>query len=166
MLLIMEPKTLQGLSRVYDALDKQLVVFNLNANVQCYYKLNLMPPIGINPTSMEFDAQYVNLLLSDPNYFMQFMYIMTKLKEGYDVVLLIYNEDTVFNAITETLVKFIQQRYGYNYQFLNNENDLNPWDTSSFTTPGIIQFDQDYKRYEDYLIRLDPNRFVNEVVIE
>lgn len=166
MLLVMEPKTLQNLSRVLYILDKRLIVLNLNANVQCYTRLNLMPPLGMNTSSMEFDTQYVNLLLSDPNYFMQFMHIMNYLKNGYDVVLLIYNEDTVFNAITETLVKFIQQRYGYNYQFLNDVEDFNPWDQSSFTAPGIIQFDQDYLRYEEYLMRLDPNRFINEPVIE
>lgn len=166
MLLVMEPKTLQNLSRVYNTLDNRLVVLNLNANVQCYTKLNLMPPLGMNTSSMEFDTQYVNLLLSDPNYFMQFIYIMNYLKNGCDVVLLIYNEDTVFNAITETLVKFIQQRYGYNYQFLNDVEDFNQWDQSSFTAPGIIQFDQDYLRYEEYLMRLDPNRFINESVIE
>ena len=125
MLLVMEPKTLQNLSRVYNTLDNRLVVLNLNANVQCYTRLNLMPPLGMNTSSMEFDTQYINLLLSDPNYFMQFMYIMNYLKNGCDVVLLIYNEDTVFNAITETLVKFIQQRYGYNYQFLNDVEDFN-----------------------------------------
>ena len=166
MLLVMEPKTLQNLSRVYNTLDNRLVVLNLNANVQCYTRLNLMPPLGMNTSSMEFDTQYVNLLLSDSNYFMQFMYIMNYLKNGCDVVLLIYNEDTVFNAITETLVKFIQQRYGYNYQFLNDVEDFNQWDQSSFTAPGIIQFDQDYLRYEEYLMRLDPNRFINEPVIE
>ena len=166
MLLVMEPKTLQNLSRVYNTLDNRLVVLNLNANVQCYTKLNLMPPLGMNTSSMEFDTQYVNLLLSDPNYFMQFIYIMNYLKNGCDVVLLIYNEDTVFNAITETLVKFIQQRYGYNYQFLNDVEDFNQWDQSSFTAPGIIQFDQDYLRYEEYLMRLDPNRFINEPAIE
>lgn len=166
MLLVMEPKTLQNLSRVYNTLDNRLVVLNLNANVQCYTRLNLMPPLGMNTSSMEFDTQYVNLLLSDPNYFMQFMYIMNYLKNGCDVVLLIYNEDTVFNAITETLVKFIQQRYGYNYQFLNDVEDFNQWDQSSFTAPGIIQFDQDYLRYEEYLMRLYPNRFINEPVIE
>lgn len=166
MLLVMEPKTLQNLSRVLYTLDNRLVVLNLNANVQCYTRLNLMPPLGMSTSSMEFDTQYVNLLLSDPNYFMQFMHIMNYLKNGYDVVLLIYNEDTVFNAITETLVKFIQQRYGYNYQFLNDVEDFNQWDQSSFTAPGIIQFDQDYLRYEEYLMRLDPNRFINEPVIE
>lgn len=166
MLLVMEPKTLQNLSRVYNTLDNRLVVLNLNANVQCYTRLNLMPPLGMNTSSMEFDTQYVNLLLLDPNYFMQFMYIMNYLKNGCDVVLLIYNEDTVFNAITETLVKFIQQRYGYNYQFLNDVEDFNQWDQSSFTAPGIIQFDQDYLRYEEYLMKLDPNRFINEPVIE
>lgn len=166
MLLVMEPKTLQNLSRVLYILDKRLIVLNLNANVQCYTRLNLMPPLGMNTSSMEFDTQYINLLLSDPNYFMQFMYIMNYLKNGCDVVLLIYNEDTVFNAITETLVKFIQQRYGYNYQFLNDVEDFNQWDQSSFTAPGIIQFDQDYLRYEEYLMRLDPNRFINEPVIE
>ena len=166
MLLVMEPKTLQNLSRVYNTLDNRLVVLNLNANVQCYTRLNLMPPLGMNTSSMEFDTQYIKLLCWDTNYFMQFMYIMNYLKNGCDVVLLIYNEDTVFNAITETLVKFIQQRYGYNYQFLNDVEDFNQWDQSSFTAPGIIQFDQDYLRYEEYLMRLDPNRFINEPVIE
>lgn len=166
MLLVMEPKTLQKLSRVY-TLDSEWILLNLNANTQQYgARLNLIPPLGMNTASMEFDTQYINLLLSDPNYFMQFMYIMNYLKNGYNVVLLIYNEDTVFNAITETLVKFIQQRYGYNYQFLNDVEDFNQWDQSSFTAPGIIQFDQDYNRYEEYLIKMDPSRFVNEVVIE
>ena len=146
MLVVTEPKVIYELYRK-GYIDSNSVIYNLNANTTQFNMIRLMPPQGMNTASLEFDQYYINLILSDNNYFIQFMNIIIPLRDGKDVYILAYNEDTVFNPITETLMKFIQQRYGYDYQEVHYMEDINMMDLSSFTTPGIIQFDEDFNTF-------------------
>ena len=163
MLVATEPKVIYELYRK-GYIDSNSVIYNLNANTTQFNMIRLMPPQGMNTASLEFDQYYINLILSDNNYFIQFMNIIIPLRDGKDVYILAYNEDTVFNPITETLMKFIQQRYGYDYQEVHYMEDINMMDLSSFTTPGIIQFDEDFNRYEQLMSIYSPYYYINEII--
>lgn len=166
MLYAMEPKTF------FEAVDSNLlyfpdiVVYNVgsNCNDPTIPKLELFPMYGMNVDSPEFDAQYIDQILNEDRYFVEFMKIMIPLKDAKDVIVLIYNEETVFAPIYETLFKLIQKRYGYNYSMINSVSDYLDWDVNMgyFTTPGIETFDQDYSRYEQILIMNDPDQFIND----
>lgn len=163
MLVVTEPKVIYELGR-RDLLNTNSIIFNMNANVSTFVPVYLMPPQGMIYTSLEFDNEYINLILTNDHYFLQLMRIMIPLRDGHDVYILAYNEETVFNPITETLMKLIQQRYGYNYQEIHSVDDLNIFDCSGFTTPGIIQFDEDFKRYEECIKRNNPYSYINEQI--
>lgn len=165
MLVVTEPKIIYELNR-QSLMQKNAVIYNLNANVTNFEQLYLMPPQGMLISSPEFDNAYIGLILSDDNYFVQFMRIIIPLFYGSDVYLLAYNEETVFNPITETILKLIQQRYGYNYQEVHFIYDIDFYIQSSFTTPGALQFDEDQARYESIMSRIDPYSFINERVSE
>lgn len=161
MLVVTEPKIIYALNRssMFPTIP---VIYNLNANTMDFTPIYLMPPQGMLSASLEFDQQYINLILTNDNYFMQLMRIIIPLQQGQDVYILAYNEESVFNPITETLMKFIQQRYGYNYQEVHSLEDFNPYDTSSFSTPGILQYDEDFKRYEANMMKLNPYLYIDE----
>ena len=165
MLVMIEPKVFFELQRA-GLLNENTVVFNLNSNSNVFQPIYLMPPREMLMSSHEFDQQYVSLILTNDVYFMEFMKLVNLLKDGKDVFIMTYNEETTFNPISETLFKFIQQRYGYDYQEVHSIYDYNPYDNSGFSTPGIIQFDSDFNRYEELTIRANPYYYINEPVIE
>lgn len=165
MLIMIEPKVFFDLQRA-GFLNEDAVVFNLNSNISGFQPIYLMPPREMLMSSHEFDQQYISLILSNDVYFMEFMKMIILLKDGKDVYILIYNEESTFNPISETLFKFIQQRYGYDYQEVHSIYDYDPYDTSGFTTPGILQFDNDFNRYESLVMKTNPYYYINEPVIE
>ena len=167
MLILLEPKTLRDLIAVNnDIIDSNWVIYNINSNTTDFHRIYLMPNMGmINVSSPEFDNMYISTILSSDYYFCNFMEISIPLYRGRDVFLLIYDEDTVFNPITEVLVKLIQQRYGYRYIMASSYTDvldaINQGQTL-FTTPGIINFDSDFNRYQELLVKYNPKVFINE----
>lgn len=165
MLIMTEPKVFFELQRI-GLLNESTVVFNLNSNSNVFQPIYLMPPREMLMSSHEFDQQYISLILTNDTYFMEFMKIINLLKDGKDVFILTYNEESTFNPISETLLKFIQQRYGYDYQEVHSVSDYNPYDPSGFTTPGILQFDDDFRRYEELIIKANPYLYINEQVVE
>lgn len=156
MLIVTEPKYIYN---NLDYLRKNAVIFNLNAtiNVDGAFPLCLTPPLNTlgrtNVFSQEFDDWYVQQLLTSEALFMNLMSIMCNLRDGRDVILLCYRGSEAIEAMNEALVKLIQIRYGYNYQIVDSVDGIDYYDQSTFTTPGILQFDYDYARYESLLIK-------------
>ena len=68
MLVVTEPKIIYELNR-QSLIQKNAVMYNLNANVTNFEQLYLMPPQGMLVSSSEFDNTYIRLILSDYNYF-------------------------------------------------------------------------------------------------
>ena len=169
MLYVMEPKVFYNVAYYEQDAINEMVVYNVgsNCNDPTIPKLELFPRYGMNVDSKEFDSQYIDQLLNDDLYFINFMKIMISLKEGNNVFILIYNEETVFAPIYETLLKLIQKRYGYNYAMINSLEDYIDTDEESgfFTTPGIETFDKDYERYEQIIIMDNPDQFIGDLPV-
>ena len=115
-----------------------------------------------NGTEYQFDQLYADMIMKYPDKFVQFMQIVRDLYFGKNVVLLVYREDQVFDPLTESLCKLIQQRYGYNYQLINSSEDFNINDSSGFTVAGIMNFDQDNAKFLEYMKQYNPKEFENE----
>lgn len=165
MLIATEPKYLYN---ELDYLSKNSVIININANITGFEYLCLTPQISMNTLdvcSAEFDGWYVSQIFNNDGLFMNFMKIMTYLRNGKDVVLLFYRASEIMDAMNESLLKLIQKRYGYNYQIVDANNGINYYDQSSFTVPGIIQFDIDDSRYQSLLIKYGLLN-INEVIDE
>lgn len=127
-----------------------------------YQTVQLQNAVDANDRIYNMDQMYADMLMNDVNMFTSLMQIVRDLYYGFNVILLVYREEKVFDGLTESLCKFIQQRYGYNYQLVNTVDDYNSRDDSSFSVGGIMNFDIDNKRYLEILAQVQPKTFMDE----
>lgn len=127
--------------------NEKAVVFNFNSYSEKYQKLNLTPQVFIGSTNtMEFDQNYYQLIMSTDAYFMELMKIIMMLYAGIDVYICIGPGDYEL-AITESLLKLIQQRYGYNAVYVTCFEDVFTA-TDQYFDPGLIaNLDMDRERF-------------------
>lgn len=133
--------------------EEGYVVYNISSLVEGYERINILPPLQIfqmcgNDEKL-FDIKYAEYIMSNPNVFNELMKIMYSLYYGKDVYLLVTRDGGYFDILTESLLKFIQQRYGYDSYILNDPEDILYADKGEFNIYGLFNFDQDNKRYVD-----------------
>ena len=114
----------------------------------------LMPLVTIDPESKDFDLMYMNYLLSDDIAFSQLMMIIYNLYIGVDVLIMIGETDIKY-MVAESLLKFIQQRYGYNGYIINEASDVEFLNEGSFTIQGLYNLDIDKERYSPILLEME-----------
>lgn len=129
------------------------IVFNLTSMKEGFDRLSrLIPPNTIGRfTDREFDIVYANYIMSNDFVFKEFFDIIYPLYTGLDVYIIISDDDWSEN-LTESLLKLIQQRYGYNggkinciddYYFMVNSKNYSDFDRSY----GLANLDIDKERY-------------------
>lgn len=138
-------------------------VYNMSSLLELGIRLNnLIPPVynpdgslmDFNDERM-FDQWYANYLTTNNAAFIEMMNIIYDLYNGINVLILIGHDDYK-DIITESFAKFIQQRYGYNSNMLNDYNDWYYMRESSFTIQGIYNLDIDKERFVN-MIPINPN---------
>ena len=128
------------------------VMYNLSSMREGFISLQaLIPPNTIGRlTDREFDIAYANYIMSNDTLFCIFFQIIYNLYIGKDVFIIISTEDWSENLL-ESLLKLIQQRYGYNGVLINTEADYLYAATSmnfGFAPGyGIFNLDQDKERF-------------------
>lgn len=132
-------------------------IFNLSSLYSGYTNItDLMKVATINNTgeplpvfveSVNFDVQYANAVLNDPKLFSELMMIMSASFEGNIVVILI-QRDFYRDAIMESLIKLIQQRYGYNCWIIEDLSDIYCLKESKYTPFGLYNLDNDINTYD------------------
>ena len=128
------------------------VMYNLSSMKEGFISLqSLIPPNTIGRlTDREFDIAYANYIMSNDTLFCIFFQIIYNLYIGKDVFIIVSTEDWSENLL-ESLLKLIQQRYGYNAVLINTEADYLYAATSmnfSFALGyGIFNLDQDKERF-------------------
>lgn len=128
------------------------VMYNLSSMREGFISLQaLIPPNTIGRlTDREFDIAYANYIMSNDTLFCIFFQIVYNLYIGKDVFIIISTEDWSENLL-ESLLKLIQQRYGYNAVLINTEADYLYAVTSmnfGFAPGyGIYNLDQDKERF-------------------
>lgn len=137
---------LYGLSKSKD----NWVILNFNSYLEGYDKVNLLVPSYndvINPMeNKNFDIQYSNFILTDNYAFMEFMKIIMPLYMGASVFVLI-SKDDIFEYLSESLQKLIQTRYGLIPAVINEPDDLEYVEDTSFNIFGVANLDIDKERY-------------------
>lgn len=135
----------------------KFIVLNLSSLVEGYPRVHLVPSvITAYNDDKQFDIDYANYIFSNDAVFMEFMKIIYPLYSGNDVFLLVSRNENTHDIITESLCKLIQQRYGYNYQLLNSESDINYYDDSDFSFYGLQTLDLDKERMTNLLVKSNP----------
>ena len=128
------------------------VMYNLSSMREGFISLQaLIPPNTIGRlTDREFDIAYANYIMSNDTLFCIFFQIIYNLYIGKDVFIIVSTEDWSENLL-ESLLKLIQQRYGYNAVLINTEADyLYAANSMSFGFApgyGIYNLDQDKERF-------------------
>ena len=128
------------------------VMYNLSSMREGFISLQaLIPPNAIGRlTDREFDIAYANYIMSNDTLFCIFFQIIYNLYIGKDVFIIVSTEDWSENLL-ESLLKLIQQRYGYNAVLINTEADYLYAATSmnfGFAPGyGIFNLDQDKERF-------------------
>lgn len=128
------------------------VMYNLSSMREGFISLQaLIPPNTIGRlTDREFDIAYANYIMSNDTLFCIFFQIIYNLYIGKDVFIIVSTEDWSENLL-ESLLKLIQQRYGYNAVLINTESDYLYAATSmnfGFAPGyGIFNLDQDKERF-------------------
>lgn len=128
-------------------------ILNLSSFNENYPRVALMPPpdlfcIGDD----ELDIGFFNYIFGNDYIFMELMKIIMPLYFGRDICILVTENETL-DKITESILKIIQSRYGYNSTIVNTEEDIldlyNTYDTEdySFSLEGLAMLDIDKEKY-------------------
>lgn len=97
--------------------------------------------------SIQFDMQYASAIMNDPILFNKLMMILSAHFEGYIVVILV-QRDPYRDAIMESLIKFIQQRYGYNCWIVEDIGDIECLKETPHNPFGLDRLNEDLYRYD------------------
>lgn len=134
------------------------MVYNLSSSYSGYINISTMLTKIFNQNqftaidreyiySPVFDNMYANMLLNDPDMFRCLMSIMINAANNFNVIILISHDD-YRDAVKESIIKFIQIRYGYNCWEIDDIDDLQVIDEPFFTPMGIINLDNDKLKYD------------------
>lgn len=138
--------------------NRDICVYNLSSMYSGFRDIYpLMDTIGINPIEIpinqyvqmpEFDSQFLYLTLNNTIKFSSLMNIMLPNYNGYIVLILVYRE-SYRDAIMESLIKLIQQRYEYPSYIIQDIDDIYDLKEPSYGTEGLIRLEQDINRYHE-----------------
>lgn len=135
------------------------MIFSINSLNESIPVLHLIPPPQLGYLSnYDFDVAYYNWVINDNAAFQQFFTIVNYLYSGLDV-LLVFSNDLWSENLAETILKIIQERYGYNGVLITCFDDYiqaNHMDFNFNREWGLYNLDQDKQRfaYQNEAIRL------------
>ena len=101
--------------------------------------------------TVEFDILYANYILNNTASFCDLMKIMINASCGRNIVILVHH-DEYRDAISESLIKLIQERYGYNCWEIDDVDDLESASESFFSAQGIMNLDFDKNKFDNLYI--------------
>lgn len=133
--------------------EKDCIIFNLTSLVEGFPRLvYLIPPNTLGKLSgRDFDLAYASYVFENDLPFRDFFAIIYNLYIGNDVFIVVSDSDWSENLI-ESLLKLIQQRYGYNANRIDSYEDYLYFCTCKSNSDfnpyfGIMNLDMDKERY-------------------
>lgn len=138
---------------------RQVIKYNLSSYYEDIpYLINLLPNTEYIPVevasgevdSPDFDIDYHNYIfdINKSQAFISFMQIIIPVYMHPDILVQILIEESSYrDVITESLVKLIQQRYGYNSYIIHHVEDFETMREQEFSIPGLFMMDQDLMLY-------------------
>ena len=119
-------------------------VYNFSSLAERYTRLHLLPPKEFGKDyNYQFDLMYAKWIFDNDEVFFDFMMIIYNLYLGKDVFIIVDND---LEQLNESLFKLIQQRYGYEANRINCQEDFLYTEESSFSELGLMNLDQDKDR--------------------
>ena len=96
--------------------------------------------------TVEFDMQYYNAIFNNDTMFAIFMDIIYADYIGMNAICLVYRE-FYRDAVLESLMKIMQQRYGLNAWLIESVEDIECLKESHYNPNGIMTLQGDLERY-------------------
>lgn len=156
--------TADTLSKLY--VKEGSYVYNLTSFKMGFEKINLAPPYQC--TSLEpkfFDMMYAKFILENDSIFSELMKIISPVFEGSNVYILITIGDG-WDMITESLQKFLQQRYNIisticyepdDYDELGNQVIMNQ--------SSMYNFNTDRARFLNLFVRTNGQKALMQSIV-
>ena len=136
------------------------VVFNITSMREDLPKLNLIPPEYVGRlNSRDFDIAYMNYIFGYDPAFAEFFQIINNLYMGNDVYLVMTAGQDWSENLLESILKIIQQRYGYNAVRIYTPDDyIQAQNTRMQFDPtyGLMNLDADKQRYAMMFMNMNP----------
>lgn len=131
------------------------VEYNFTSIKEGMNNLSLLIPSNpsLVPNDINFDIQYANYIMNNDNVFVEFFQIIYNLYLGNNVFIAVENDPYFEWAenLLESLMKLIQERYGYPAVKIESEEDY------IFAESNFVG---DFKDYGLYNLDCDKERFV------
>lgn len=151
-----------GSSYILQVLNQDTVIYNLTSYKEGIPRLNLLPPLDkrlYKDGGRDFDMWYAEYIFSNDIIFFDFFKIVYELYLGHDVFLVIDITADWSENLVESLLKLIQQRYGYNGMLIDSfdsyiyaQNTV----TSQFDPRLLYNLDIDKDRFSKLIVRYNP----------
>ncbi|MGL5330507.1 MAG: hypothetical protein ACRDD7_14645 [Peptostreptococcaceae bacterium] len=122
------------------------VTMNLSSLLEGFPTVDILPPFKLDRYDRDFDIMYLEYILNDNNKFYEFMKIIMSLYYAVPTLILVGN-DELYETVTESLIKLIQQRYGYLSNLIYNPEDWECVQDSEFSIHGLYNLDIDKERF-------------------
>lgn len=142
-------------------------IYNFSSLKEVGKPLFMMPPNDLGAISeYDFDCKYAQYIMMNDQVFFNMLCMMMDIYNGTDVFILIADEEESFfnpdvsswnSILIESLLKFIQQRYGINGTLIEGPDDLNCLEFAEFSDFGLYNFDEDKERFS---MLIEYNRIV------
>ena len=104
-------------------------------------------PIPEYVNSIDFDLYYISYIFNNEDVFKSFMSLLSTAYEGIICVVMV-QRDGYRDTIMESLIKIIQQRYGYNSWIVSDQEDIFSVRESTFTPMGITVLKEDLTKFD------------------
>ena len=126
-------------------------IINLSSPLEGVQRINIMPPyylkFNINDTN-NFDIQYLDYIFSNDTIFYEFMdKLIIPIYLGWNVYVINSNSDEIFDYISESIQKILQQRYGLLVNNVSEYEDYDYIEETSFSLQGVYNLQIDKERY-------------------
>lgn len=127
--------------------QEDVLVLNFSSTCEEFPVVDILPRQRFNlDDSQQFDIAFANYILSNDYRFRQFFNIIWGLYSGENVFILVSHSE-FYDMLNESLIKLIQQRYGYITNDIRDQDDVDYLVEGSFSIQGLYNLDQDKNRY-------------------
>lgn len=149
--------------------DPKCTIYNLTSFVEGFERLDILPGkdfILTEENDHMFDIQYANFLLSQR--MPEIMKMMCRVYNGLTVYLMVYHDNGYFDMMLESIIKFIQSRYGIIPIMVNTIEDYETMVVTqynmSLSMSGLYNYDIDNLNYTKARVACGLNNFGMEIM--
>ena len=126
-------------------------VYNLSSPYEFGIKLYSLIPFSLDINDPNFDFIYANYIMNTEKAFMEMMELVLNVYYGTDAYVLVEEDLNYKYETAESLIKFLQQRYGILVYTVRDLEDLEGLKDTPLTSYGILNLDMDKDRYYESL---------------